>query len=231
LKSLLGEASVSEGMQILKAAAKDNAQKAARITKEVTDGLHKAGQEVLQKAKVAYEKSPLGNEIGAVGKIERAMSSAERLNPWNEFQKATKGQFAGRAEAAEAYRELYASQSPWPSGYTPKETLLKSGQTFEMVIEPGQTVPGRWGTLEHITSVDYARNTMAVTEEFKPGILKVQTYEVIKPLPVRQGPVGPQIDRITGHYRPGGKTQIEILVEKSESLNYLKPIGRPRRIK
>jgi hypothetical protein len=87
--------------------------------------------------------------------------------------------------------------------------------------------------LDRITDVNYVRNNLAVTKEFKGVVSRAQTYEVIKPLPVRKGPVGPQIDRVTGQYRPGDATatQIEILVDKGDILNYIRKVGKARRIK
>ena len=50
------------------------------------------------------------------------------------------------------------------------------------------------------------------------------TYEVTKPLPVREGPIGPQVDISADRYLPGGEDQLEIRVAPRERMDYLKLI-------
>ena len=76
LKNTLGNASVKEGAQILKAAARDKAQTVKRITGEIKNSMIETGQKVLNNIKTAFKKSPLGNEIGAVGKSIKATDTA-----------------------------------------------------------------------------------------------------------------------------------------------------------
>jgi RHS repeat-associated protein len=146
-----------------------------------------------------------------------------RLNSWNEFQKATKGQFSSRQEAAAAYRRLYNDQDPWPEGYVPPVITLQPGARFQMAYGPGQKLqePGGWGTLDHIKDSSYVRQQLAVTEQFKSSIDRVVTFEVVQPLQVKIGPVGPQIDRVTGQYLPGGGSQIQLMVPRDNRMQYI----------
>src|SRR5690606_8130065 len=126
---------------------------------------------------------------------------------WNEFQKAHQGQFSSPAEAAAAYADLKANQSPWPIGHTPTPDTLPPGTTFEMALGPGQLpeTPGGFGTMDSIADEAYARNQLAIKEAWKREIDRVATYRVTQPLPVLSGPVGPQIDG--SRYLPGGGSQ------------------------
>jgi hypothetical protein len=73
--------------------------------------------------------------------------------------------------------------------------------------------------------VDYVRNELAVKEAWKPSIDRVVAYEVTQPLPVKiGGPVGPQIDQGMGKYLPGGSSQVEMMVNPVDRMNYLKVI-------
>ena len=58
----------------------------------------------------------------------------------------------------------------------------------------------RSGTQDHVPNQAYVRQQLAVTEEFKPNLERVVTYEVTQPSPANVGPVGPQIDHATGAY-------------------------------
>ena len=170
--------------------------------------------------------------LGSAGKSAKVANAGtggvvKKANSWNEFQKATKGQFATRAEASAAYKKLLAEESPWPKGYVPQRSILKPGTRFEMALETGQPAnrPGAFGTFDNISDTNFVRYDLAVKTAFKSDIDRVATYEVIKELPTNLGPVGPQIDLITGHYLPGGKSQLEMLVPKTERMNYIKNVG------
>ncbi len=148
-------------------------------------------------------------------------------NSWNAFQKHHKGQFKNPSDAALAYHKLKTGISPWPIGYTPKSEILKSGTRIRMAMVLGQPAnrPGGWATTDNIPDVNMVRTKLAVTEEFKPQISSVQEYEIIKDLPVLSGPVGPQIDSVTGKYLEGGGTQFQMLVHWEDRMSYLKPIN------
>ena len=145
-------------------------------------------------------------------------------NTWNEFQKAHKGMFKNSSDAAKAYRELIAKQSPWPIGFTPAATTLPPGTKLKMALSPGQspTRPGGFATFDDVPDVNYVRNELAVKEAWKPSVDRVATYEVVKPLPAKVGPVGPQIDQGANKYLPGGGSQAEMAVPPADRMNYLK---------
>ncbi len=83
-----------------------------------------------------------------------------------------------------------------------------------------------WGTFNTITDVDFARQRLVVTHEFKPSIDRTVAFEVTEPLRVRYGPVGPQIDRVSGRYLAGGGSQIQLLaVRLQDRMNYLRVVG------
>jgi RHS repeat-associated protein len=145
-------------------------------------------------------------------------------NTWNEFQKHHKGKFKTPGEAAAAYHELVTKQSPWPINHTPATRVMTPGEQFNMAMSPGQpsTRPGGFGTLDDIADVDYVRNELAVKQDWKPAVDRVVTYEVTQPLPVKEGPVGPQVDKTAVQYLKGGGSQVEMQVPPAERMKYLK---------
>jgi hypothetical protein len=169
----------------------------------------------------ALKEAELGMDLQASAK------SIDRVNTWNEFQKNHKKMFATRSEAAKEYKKLVTEQSPWPIGYPPEEITLKQGTIFEMAVAPKQpvTMPGGFGTFDTITDVEFVRNNLAVKYDWKKKIDRVVKYEIIKDLPARVGSVGPQIDKKTGKYLPGGGSQFEMLVPYDERMLYLRVIG------
>jgi hypothetical protein len=146
-------------------------------------------------------------------------------NTWNEFQKDHKGQFSNSTEASKAYKELKDQESPWPIGYDPQHRTMKVDDTFNMALSPGQPLdrPGGFGTYDTIDSVEHVRDQLAVKEVWKPQVDRVVTYRVKKPLPVLEGPVGPQIDG--SKYLTGGGHQIEMDVPARNRMDYLEVVG------
>ena len=61
-----------------------------------------------------------------------------------------------------------------------------------MAMTTGQKNPGGWGTLDDIPDVNYVRNNLAVTPEFKAEVGEVQKYLVPQGTRVQLGTVGPQ---------------------------------------
>jgi len=121
------------------------------------------------------------------------------------------------------YFTLLTEQSPWPSGFTPVDTVLNPGETFEMAVSVGQKpeTPGRFGTdVNSITDVDFVRNDLAVITDWKSDIDRVVQYSVREDvtLPVRQGPIGPQIDLSANRFLPGGANQVEIMLPRGTNL-------------
>lgn len=140
--------------------------------------------------------------------------------------------FASDEAAASAYRGLLDGASPWPDWYRPYETMLPPGTRFQMAIARGQSpdTPGNWGTFDRIGSVEDVREDLAVRRAWKPDVDRVVTYEVVRDLPVRIGPVGPQIDPGRCALLPGRWSQFEALVEKGTFRSYLKVLDvRPIR--
>lgn len=122
-----------------------------------------------------------------------------------------------------------SSIDPWGDGAKLESySSPKGGMIVNMALSPGQpsNKPGGWATLDHIPDVEYVRNQLAVTPQFKQEINKVQTYLVPEGVQVQGGGVGPQT--YNGKTYPGGGTQVQILNYKDRAK--LVPIGEPRQI-
>lgn len=80
----------------------------------------------------------------------------------------------------------------------------------------------------HIPNRKFVRDDLAVIREFKKygDLERVEEFEVIQPLPVKSGLVGPQIEVDNGQFRPGGAQQIEMLVSPKDRINYIRPTGK-----
>ena len=132
--------------------------------------------------------------------------------------------YASKDEAALAYQRLAQEASPWPDWYRPYETVLPPGTRFQMAIGGAQTPdqPGSFGTFDRIASVADVREDLAVRSDWKPKVDRVVTYEVVRELPVRVGPIGPQVDPGLCALLPGRWSQFQALVEKGTLRGYLK---------
>ena len=108
------------------------------------------------------------------------------------------------------YWDIVKNESPWPPGYTPKETELKSGDRFYMAVKNIASINqiGNFGVKERIPSEDFVRNNLAVKDKWKETCNTVRKYEVRENvnLKVNEGPVGPQIDLEKNVYLPGDLT-------------------------
>ena len=128
--------------------------------------------------------------------------------------------------AAAAYRALadVPDPSPWPDWYRPYETTLPPGTRFQMAIGGAQTPdqPGSFGTFDRIGSVEEVREDLAVRTDWKPEVDRAVTYEVVRALPVRVGPIGPQVDPKLCVLLPGRWSQFQAMVEKGTLRGYLK---------
>lgn len=98
---------------------------------------------------------------------------------------------------------------------------------IKMAMSPTQLneQPGAFATMNNISNIDYVRNELAVKQAWKPEIDRVVEFEVTIPLPVRVGPVGPQVDELAGKYLPGGGSQVEMDVPRNDRMKYLKVIS------
>jgi len=154
---------------------------------------------------------------------------------WEQF--LTSNPHLSIEEASISYIKLIEKQSPWPEGFIPDKKTMKQGKSFQMALDNAQplTSPGRFGTTDNITSVDYVRNKLAVKSNWKKDCGKVVEYRVKKgmELPVQSGPVGPQIDLNADKFLPGGGTQIFIdLPEGANIMDYIEVVpGSVRTIK
>lgn len=120
------------------------------------------------------------------------------------------------------------ASNPWmPDTPMTSEPVPAGGLTVQMAMAPGQTRPGGWATTDNIPDVDYVRNNLAVTPEFKSGVSHVQTFHVPEGVQVQRGTVGPQTYGCKLY--PGGGSQLQILNFADRAK--LVPVGPPRAIK
>ncbi|WP_428258633.1 hypothetical protein [Gallibacter sp. Marseille-QA0791] len=118
------------------------------------------------------------------------------------------------------------NKNPWKDGSKILSIEVTDDFYINMAMAPKQTLPGAWGTIKSIPNVDYARNVLAITPEFKKEISHVQKYLVKKGTRVQIGIAGPQ--QYGGREYLGGGTQVEILPRPSA--RYLLPSGEPDKI-
>ena len=116
-------------------------------------------------------------------------------------------------------------KNPWKEGEIIRSIIVpEGGMEIDMAMAPGQTRTGSWGTIDKITDVDFVRNKLAVTPEFKPEISHVQRYRIPEGTRVQVGIAGPQ--EYKGVRYEGGGQQVELL--NYEDRAKLEPIGKPR---
>ncbi|WP_337930602.1 hypothetical protein [Holdemanella sp.] len=151
---------------------------------------------------------------------------------WEEFKTDPKNQirYESLQKAKEGYQRVVENESPWNDGEKPEFKELEIGTRFEMAMAPGQPDdrPGAFGTMSNIEDKNFVRDKLAVKEDWKPEIDRVNTYEIVKPLPANVGEVGPQVDIPADRYLKGGSDQIEMLVEPRDRMDYIKLIDSRR---
>lgn len=132
--------------------------------------------------------------------------------------------YASDADAEAAYKALAAGRSPWPDWFTGTQSVLAPGTRFQMAMAPGQpdTEPGGFGTFDRIETAADVREYLAVLVEWKPAIDRVVTFEVVRPLTVETGPVGPQVDPRLCALLPGRWSQFQMMVPGKERMSYLR---------
>lgn len=149
---------------------------------------------------------------------------------------------AAKKAAMAAFAAIVAGRSPWPDWFVPAESHLDPGTRFQMAMGPKQptkitkygqedTDPGGWGTFNNIGDPEDVRTYLAVLPEFKPEIDRVNTYVVVIPMPVKVGPVGPQVNPEGCTLYAGGWSQFEISAGRGQRMQYLqlessRPFGR-----
>ncbi|HYD38502.1 MAG TPA: hypothetical protein VEA60_12870 [Allosphingosinicella sp.] len=170
--------------------------------------------------------APQPARVASAGDRSCAAGPTLQSRAGRQWWEENRWRFASDEAAAAAYRKLadVPDPSPWPDWYRPYETVLKPGTRFQMAIGGGQTPdqPGSFGTFDRITSVEEVREDLAVRTDWKPEVGQVVTYEVVRELPVRIGPIGPQIDPKLCLLLPGRWSQFQALVEKGTLRSYLK---------
>ena len=102
---------------------------------------------------------------------------------------------------------------PYLRGSNVTERLAQPGEKLYIIEYERQAIPGGWATTARYTSLEQARQELALLPEFKSGDLVVREYEVIKPMPVREGIAGPQTSRRTGVTYAGGEKQVEFVFD------------------
>lgn len=135
----------------------------------------------------------------------------------------------GRVLRAEEFNEYYIAigrNDPYRQGTPIIERYLQKGDKVYVVENlmygnPPKPIPnpGSWGSKNAISTEKELREYLAVLEDWKKakGIddaLVLREYTVIEPLPVRDGVVGPQMDKFSdGSYKVyyGGEHQYEFI--------------------
>ncbi|MCQ8897615.1 hypothetical protein NQT62_14330, partial [Limnobacter humi] len=79
---------------------------------------------------------------------------------------------------------------------------------------------------DHIPDINYVRQRLAVTPEFKPEVGSVQKFLIPEGVQLQKGVVGPQV--FEGVAFPGGGSQVQILNFTDRAK--LIPVGEPRPI-
>lgn len=157
-----------------------------------------------------------------------ARAGQARADLYQAWKADNAGAYASIEEQAAGYRNLISGESPWPEGFTPVNETIPQGARIRMALSPGQplTSPGGFGTIDMIPNEPYVRNQLAVKYGWKADISGVVEYEVTQPLPVRAGPVGPQIDLGANRYLPGRGSQVNFNIPRTQSrMDYLNVIG------
>ncbi|MBV7259963.1 hypothetical protein [Erythrobacter crassostreae] len=125
----------------------------------------------------------------------------------------------------EAYTKLVKGQSPWPDWFEENDTisLLPVGTLFQMAMAEGQKDEqlGGFGTFDEIHSVSEVREDLAVLQAWKADVNRVNRYRVVEVLPVRIGPIGPQIDPDGCKMLPGRFSQFQMLVAPATRSHYV----------
>lgn len=165
-----------------------------------------------------------GRPAGAAS--ARSCAATLESRPGKAWWSENRWRYPSDEAAAAAFRTLAEQASPWPGWYRPYESTLAPGTRFQMAIGGGQTPdqPGSFGTFDRIDSVADVREDLAVRSDWKPKVDRVVTYEVVRELPVRIGPIGPQVDPGLCALLPGRWSQFQALVEKGTLRGYLKVI-------
>jgi hypothetical protein len=84
--------------------------------------------------------------------------------------------------------------------------------------------PGGFATFDNIVSDADVRDGLAVIRAWKPAVDRVVIYETLREMPVRIGPVGPQVDAGSCRLLPGRWSQVQMMVPAAERMTYLRVV-------
>lgn len=95
-----------------------------------------------------------------------------------------------------------------------------------MVLGGAQTPdqPGGFATFDNVREPQDVRDGLAVLQQWKPVVDRVVIYETTQPLPVRIGPIGPQVDSDTCRLLEGRWSQVQMMVPPAERMTYLRVV-------
>lgn len=116
--------------------------------------------------------------------------------------------------------------NPWMEGTEIISIEAPENCYVNMALSNGQNKPGGWATFDEIPNVEYVRNNLAVTPEFKEEVGFVQKYLIPKGTRIQIGTVGPQ--EYNGIKYMGGGNQVQILNYSDRSK--LIPVGNKIKI-
>ncbi|WP_228768307.1 hemagglutinin repeat-containing protein [Limnohabitans sp. DM1] len=153
----------------------------------------------------AADMAKMSNSIGVI----QGFKSAEEVNGlMNSFNKAP----------------------AWKEGSQIAEATLQPGTKVQMVVDKtafdkltqeGQmNFVGNWATFDNIPNQAFARNNLAITNEFKKDVGYVVELEIVKPVNAQIGVVGSQGGAA------GGANQMNFLFEQRSGGEFFKVVGQ-----
>ncbi len=153
----------------------------------------------------AQDMARMSSSIGAIHQLK----SADELNTvMNTFNKAP----------------------AWKDGSQVAEVTLKPGtrvqmvvdkKAFDMITQEGEmNFVGNWATFDDIPNQAFARNNLAITNEFKKDVGYVVELEVVKPVNAQIGTVGQQ------GAAGGGANQLNFLFEQRNGGEFFNVVGQ-----
>ena len=167
-------------------------------------------------------------QASSTAEVDNCRPSAASLESraGREWLHANGWRHTDRASAETAYGARVRDKSPWPDWYRPADAVLPPGTRVQMALAPGQSPesPGGYITSDRIDSVREVRHALAVRRDWKARVDRVETFEVTRDLPVKLGPIGPQVDPVACRLLPGRWSQAEMQIPREQRMTYLKVI-------
>ena len=138
------------------------------------------------------------------------------------------GKITGFSNASDvnALMNNYNLAPAWKSGTVVADTLIAPGTKVQMVVSQsvyeeiklGNVQFGGWATFDKVASQSYARNELAITNEFKKDVSYVIEVEITKPVQAQVGVVGKQAGAA------GGGNQINFVIDPADRASIFKYI-------